>query len=215
MTFPFPHTNAGLKYAEPGTVEYTIAGSHDFVIPRYKNSLVVEAWGAGAGGHGPNTSSYTLATAGSASTFGDTLSAGGGQVGPQTVGSGLGGLGGIATGGDININGGQSPATTAGGDCPNGGTGGAAAATGKNGNPGSAPGGGGSGSYQGNINSAKRKGGGGGAYVKKTFFKGDLTPEAVLHLVVGLGGNGGTNTYSGVTTWGGDGAVGKIKISWT
>ncbi|MDP9590128.1 UNVERIFIED_ORG: hypothetical protein J2W19_002684 [Shinella zoogloeoides] len=51
------------------------------------------------------------------------------------------------------------------------------------------------------------RGGGGGAYVKKTFSRGELSAKTILALIVGAGGAGG-NT-------GAAGGGGRIKITWT
>lgn len=49
--------------------------------------------------------------------------------------------------------------------------------------------------------------GGSGAYVSKTFTRGQLTPNAILAFIVGAGGAGGGGA--------GAGGVGRVKFTWT
>jgi len=58
--------------------------------------------------------------------------------------------------------------------------------------------------------SAGGGGGGGGAYALIQFNKTDIPQRTVINYDVGVGGNGGSASYSG-----GNGANGKIKITWT
>lgn len=53
-------------------------------------------------------------------------------------------------------------------------------------------------------------GGGGGAYVSKTYQRGEIIPGTILSLFVGSGGAGGVSTGSG-----GAGARGEIEVSWS
>jgi len=202
----------------PGSVSYTSAGAAIFEIPNFENWLKFKLWGAGAGGgRASSTGGSPGPGAGEASTIASLLlSAGGGSPGQSrgTGGNGSGGAGGTASGGDINTNGeaGNTDGAGHGGDAPNGGDGGEPVATNQPsgaGNPGQAPGGGGAGGYF-NTGSDQRGGGGGsGAYVEKTYARGDLTPGTLLDLVIGDFGNGHAFLYEG-----GNGARGQIDISW-
>lgn len=108
MTFPFPFANAGVKYADPGSQTWTSAGAQSFVIPRYKNTLTIELWGAGGGG-GKNGVNGGAGGASTVASLG--LSAGGGGGGINTAANGAGG---VASGGTTNINGGAGSGSTAG-----------------------------------------------------------------------------------------------------
>lgn len=99
------------------------------------------------------------------------------------------------------------------------------------GNHGAAPGGGGSGaaySYADMTGSTMlyaRPGGGAGEYLRKVYTRGapgSPTPGAVLALVVGAGGDGGDkgaplayNDGADVDAHGGDGAVGRVRFTWS
>lgn len=198
----------------PGSTQFTTAGTHSFSIPHF-NTLVIEMWGGGGGG-GSVGDNAAVSSGGGASTINSlSLSAGGGARGTRrtTTGNALPTEGGVASGGDTNTNGqsgGSGSGTNKGGDAPNGGSGGAGTSSGNGGN-GSAPGGGGGGARQVTPSSMVGSGGGGGAYVKKTYQKSSLTPGVILSIVVGDRGTAGT----GGTYTGGNGAVGRVKISWS
>ncbi len=74
-----------------------------------------------------------------------------------------------------------------------------------NGNNGSVPGGGGSGAQEGNTPAG---GGGGGGYAEGTF---TVMPGSSIPVTVDVGGAGGNGDYR----IGGDGAAGKVEISWS
>jgi hypothetical protein len=81
--------------------------------------------------------------------------------------------------------------------------------------PGTAPGGGGGGAAScDDALSYKGGGGGGGGYVLKTYAPGDMTVGQHVTVTVGAGGSGGNNNYCPGNTNGGDGAVGRVHISW-
>lgn len=196
-----------------------------YTVPTY-NTVIVEAWGGGASGAGGNGYLTTIAgNPGTQSSF-VGVTAGGG-IGPA-AGTGSGGLtgggGGTASGGDTNTSGGSGangwadfcPVTSgAGGSSPNGGSGGAGISTNVPSNPGGAPGGGGGGglgaqyqSQQGLWYCRGTPGGGAGAYSKKTYTPGALTPGSSVNVTVGSGGAAPSAAGPG-----GAGAAGQVKVT--
>lgn len=183
--------------------------SGSFTVPTYTTAFAVQMWGAGGGGHGDSSGTAGL-DGGDTSVLG-MVAGGGKKAGTSTVGGG--GLGGTATGGDTNVAGQRGGSGTSGGpsgkggDAPNGGAGGAGIKNGP-GNPGASPGGGGSGGD--NASGTTGGGGGSGGMVIKTFGPGQLTPGAILDVIVGNGGPGGPGGRPG-----GSGARGEVRFSWT
>ena len=226
--FYLPFRNQGSIYditgdARPSNgavTRYTSTGSQTFTVPTYISSIVVEMWGAGggSGGSGPSGGSAAGGGAGSATTFATgSLSAGGGGGGASS-GAGLGanGAGGIASNGDVNINGTagtNNSNQTFGYAAPNGywnslvrsrvGNGSAYA--------GLFAGGGATGSaWYITPNYPVAGSGGSGAYLKKTFAAGALTPGDSIAVVVGTGGTAGAQ---GGAWTGAAGADGEIRIT--
>jgi len=194
----------------PGSQSFTTAGSFNFTVPCY-NTLTVKVWGGGGGGSG-FYSGYGAGAAGGQSKFNNALVANGGS---GAAASNAGGSGGSASGGSTNTTGGAGETGGStyggkGGDAPSGGAGGPRTSSSDySGNAGSAPGGGGSGFF---FASTIRGGGGGsGGYSTKTYSAGDLTVGASLPVVVGAKGTGGKD---GNQMEGGDGAVGRVTITW-
>lgn len=198
----------GISYDDPGSIVLDITGTHNFSVPNFSNELIVELWGAGAGGEGAgiNNSAPDGVNGGNSSCAPLSLTAGGGLNN---------GTGGTASGGDVIANGGNRSGRNGGGGA-NGGAGGVSSGSGSSsGASGTAPGGGGSGGrYIWDDNGVTRattgNGGGGGAYVKKSYARGAISPGLIISLTVGAGGNGGSSQRSG-----GAGARGEIRISWT
>lgn len=175
-------------------------GTHSPVIPSY-DTLVVEIWGAGAGGggvasSGPNTyqggspgASYfqapsvtLLANSGSGGWNGQWYKDGIGPA-PPTVANGSAGSHGSASGGDVN--------TTAGGRSGGAGT-----------------------SYTASSATARGGDGGYGGYVRKTWTYGQAGAPVVgsaYTLVVQAGGAGGYGNY--VTGNAGVGALARLTWS--
>lgn len=196
----------------PGSQSFTTAGSQNFVVPCH-NTLTVQVWGGGGGGGGYE-SSYQSGTAGGASSWNSgTLQANGG------AGSSTGaGAGGTASGGTTNTTGGNGEARSlgtyagAGGNGANGGAGGARKTTNGVGNNGTAPGGGGSGCfYEFSGVEIAGGGGGGGGYSTRAYAAGTYAVAASIPLVVGGAGLGGRQ---GETCQGGNGAVGRVTVTW-
>ena len=179
----------------PGSQTFSTPGTHSFTVPAY-NTLTVQVWGGGGGG----TGAYNEGTSGASSRFGATVIAEGGGNG----GDPGDGYGGIASGGTTNTSGGNG-SYTSGGNSPNGGAGGQ---QGKDGNStGNAPGGGG-----GPLGEGVGQGGGGGAYSSRTYSAGQLSGSVTV--VVGAGGNGDNASWNGSFMGGGDGANGRVYITW-
>lgn len=187
-------TGPGPSFTAPGCTMYT--------IPNYKTTLSVKMWGGGGAGG-------TFGQNGGNTTF-DKVVAGGGT---GVFGASETGTGGIAYGGDVNLNGATGNARLAasaggvGGTSPNGGSGGP--------NPffdgtGRAPGGGGSSGT--NAKGPISNGGGAGAYVMKTFKKGDLTPGSQITICVGAGGRGARGVIPSWPSGGWSGGNGAITI---
>lgn len=207
-----------------GTPEiFSTPGTYTRTIPTY-SSMTVEAWGGGGAGGFTSAVNWS-GTPATASSFAGVSA---GQGGTLSSGNGVtGGPGGTPSGGDVPPSqaggtggpGGQadSPSTlnVNGGPSPNGGAGGTRG-TGNSypvlGNPGSPPGGGGAG----NITAVFQRqpqpryyyigtaGGGGGAYAKKTYTAGTLTPGSPVTVTVGSGGTSNN---------GAAGAAGQVKIT--
>jgi hypothetical protein len=201
------------------------------------NTIKIEIWGAGgAGGGGDHNITPTGQPGGDSNlnTFGVSAGGGGPGIGGNNSGTktGTGGGGGVASGsyhtGIIILNNGNSGTTAvqgqpgSGGDSPNGGAGGI---PGSSGSPGNAPGGGGgAGGYDNGaapgggkksgggsvLDSAGGGGGGSGAYASISFIKGQIPQRLLLNYDVGAGGSVSPAEYPG-----GNGANGKIKITWT
>lgn len=207
----------------PGSQNFTTAGSFSFTVPTpCYNTLTVKVWGGGGGGGGAGGSACTNGSAGGQSKFNNALIANGGAGGLKSCfasGANLaGGAGGTASGGSTNTTGGagtsRSTATgpgTKGGNAPGGGgAGGNGSSTfgGGAASNGTAQGGGGGGA----ASLYGATGGGSGGYSTKVYVTGDLTPGASLPVVVGAGGANGvgyTSAYNG-----GDGAIGRVTITW-
>ena len=208
----------------------TFTSSETFTVPAY-GTLTVEVWGGGASGGGSNGYVTSIAgNSGTQSSFSGVVADGG--IGPA-AGTGSGGLtggqGGTASGGDVppsqaGSDGGAGWAdfcpyapSGAGGSSPNGGAGGAGISTAVPSNPGSAPGGGGGGGLgaqyqpgQGLWYCRGAAGGGAGAYSKKTYAAGALTPGSSVTVTVGSGGAAPSAAGPG-----GVGAAGRVTITWT
>lgn len=190
-----------------GSQTYSTAGTFTFVVPAH-NTLTVKVWGGGGGG-GAYQSGYVNGTAGGVSKWNNTVIANGGA---RATGR-TGGAGGTASGGTTNTSGATGETGVEGsyggkgGNGASGGAGGARNTTnstaGKNG---SAPGGAGGGSFPG---ARAGGGGGGGGYSTITYSAGTLTPGSSITVVVGAAGTGASATYKG-----GNGAVGRVAITW-
>ena len=201
--------------------------SGTYTVPAY-SSIIVEAWGGGASGGGANGMTGGVAgNSGTQSSFSGVVAGGG--VGPGVV-PGIGftsGQGGATSGGDVppSQDGGDGSDGSVdfcpyarsgdGGSSPNGGAGGAGISTAVPSNPGSAPGGGGGGGLGVQYQPQQRlwycrgaPGGGAGAYTKKTYSAGDLTPGSALNIVVGSGGAAPSAAGPG-----GAGAAGQVKVT--
>lgn len=219
-----------------GGVPYVTPGTYDFIVPLFRTSLTVKLWGGGGGGGGYGNypgSSYSSGVVYGANGA-DTifaapvkLIAGGGKGGQNAgrdryggLASGAGGAGGTAVGGDVNTpgfaggNGYTGYNNCHGGGSPNGGADTPNNAAGINGYgyPGNAPGGGGGGVIgdRGAKFWANSGGAGGGGYVQKTYTTAELVSGTIIKITIGAGGLG--NKYNGS---GGDGANGKILITWS
>ena len=210
-----------------GSQTYSTPGSYSFTVPSY-GTLTVEVWGAGGGGG----SGYTTknGSSGGNSTF-EFVFAGGGSGGSHAGNtSNPGGAGGYASGGTTNQSGttGQTGSTNSA-CCPKGGAGGAGANGGAGGAgapwsggsnaagvPGTVPGGGGGGAATGGGKLLPRTagGGGGGAYASKTYSVGELISGSSVDVNVGSGGAGGP-TGPIIPQNGGNGAAGKVVVTWT
>lgn len=157
-----------------------------FVVPPY-NIMVVEIWGAAAGGNGTGA---TSGAAGGFTQFDIVITGSGTFLMQANGGAGAGGV----TGGDVNTAS-NSSGTGNGASAPgNGGTGGGAAQNG------GTPGGGG-----GSAIGISTGGGSSGGYSKKTFiFGAPGSPLVGDHgsSIPGSGGAGGTGAGNG-----GDGRV--------
>lgn len=212
----------------PGSQTFNANGT--FTVPSF-NTLTVHVYGgAGAGGGGGINSNF-VGGDGSLSKFASSTAviANGGKGGQGRDAGGDGGAGGTTSGGgsgssngdrgdDGTATGDPSPGYAeggVGGDCPgpDGGAGGyhpTGQATSGNytGIDGTAPGGGGEGGCA--TGPGGGGGGGSGGYATKTFTLADLTIGASISITVGAGGAGGAGWRTG-----GDGAKGRVVISWS
>lgn len=227
----------------PGSQTFN-SGSGNWTTENY-NTLEVELWGGGgsSSGRNPGGSLGTDRAGnsdGSASTCtGLSLSAGRGASG---LGWSQPGAGGTASGGDTNTTGtagisGSNPNPTAqtsatggnGGASPNGGATCAGSFTNAGthvaGTIGNAPGGGSGAGCRlffvsgDGVHAVGGGGGGGGAYCKKTFTAG-VTPGApafasLVAYVVGAGSTYTNGTQSGVFVNSANGAVGRVRFTWS
>jgi len=191
----------------PGSQSFTTAGNHTFAVPCH-NTLTVEVWGAGGGGAGCNGTKKVAGADGGTSDWDGTVLANGGNG----ASSSSGGAGGTASGGTTNITGSDSTSSK-GGNGANGGAGGAARTSNGNGNPGSAPGGGGGAArntpIMGGGGCSSPGGGGGGGYASISYVSGTYTVSSSVPIAVGGGGAGGNTTAKG-----GNGAVGRVTVTW-
>lgn len=177
-----------------GSQEFTSSGM--FVVQPY-NTLTVQVWGGGGGGG----ESRRPGANGGQSSWNGVVTANGGNGGD---GYNMGGSGGTASGGDTNTTGNPGTSTN-GGSAPAGGAGGGYPAA-----DGTAPGGGGGGgTYQSGAG-----GGGSGGYSTRTYSAGQLTVGGSIPVVVGSGGAGGVAEGGGAGYTGGNGAVGRVTITW-
>lgn len=233
-------TPGSQTFSTPGSY----SGASGFTVPNH-NTLEVEVWGGGGSGAAIVCTGVTsggfyvrtdvtmyAGTAGGQSSWNGTVIANGGAAAPSkataaapsTSSGGSGG--GAASGGDINTTGSNGEAGYvsgstgyggAGGSAPNGAAGGARNTTYTNegGNAGSAPGGGGGGCFlrggaMGSYGYGASGGGQSGGYAKKTYSSGVFTPGNQITVVVGSGGVANTNGEDG-----GNGAAGRVKITWS
>ena len=207
---------------KPGTVS-RLTSSTTYTVPTYSSSLVVEMWGGGGGGGGGGATYGNNGGAGTSSTFaapGGTLTAGGGSGGTGVYrtdlgspsGTGVSGSGGTASGGDVNTNGNSIATTntyTTGAGAPNGGGNTTTAHNNAEAFIGTYPGGAGSGGVYLGPSQPTGGAGGSGAYVKKTYSVGQLTPGSSISVTVGAAGAGGiADAQSGA-----GGAAGLVRIT--
>ena len=218
----FPTTNIkfsqfyGKQGADPsgsGTTTYntTPQTSYSFVVPLYRTSLQIDAFGAGGGATSPSYAggaTTVVKTGLNAFTMTAAGGGGGGAGGSRAIGGS--GSGGAASGGDINLRGGDGAGTTTGGASggyPSYGGGAGGPYPGNTGNygAGGVPGGGASGFlvYDGSKYPAfsGAGGGGGGGFVRKTFTPANLRAGSVLQVNVGAGTSGG--------------GAGRVVITWS
>lgn len=205
----------------PQVTVYANHGSGTYTTPVGASYISVEMVGAGGGGGGSGDStSATVGSAGTASTFGASLTANGGP-GATTQGA-LPTAAATATGGDDNISGAQgSTAPKYNGAVPNStassgygapsffGGGGPMQTLGSTSTPNAVvPGSGGSGAATSSSSVGYYgSGGGAGAFLRKLI----TSPAATYAYVVGQGGAGGVIGTNGVA--GGAGADGYIKVT--
>lgn len=195
-----------------GSNDYGTAGTYTWTSPaRGWNTLTVQAWGGGGGGSGVTNNDNT--TAGGQSSFNATIIANGGG---RATYNGVVGAGGTASGGSTNTTGGAGTAwnnTTGGvgGSSPNGGAGGARGipATSVNGGDGGYPGGGGGAG----VGAGVGAGGGGGGYSTISYTNYTTIAKNTGYTVVV--GARGTQATGGGLSLGGNGAVGRVLISWS
>lgn len=200
----------------PGSQDYTSAGTYTFNVPAF-NTLIVDVWGAGGGGggyygyNGYSPSAYS--TSGGNSSFNANIIAYGGGRGPDyPCSSGAQPSGAGWSGGDSGTNGGTGIFRGSGGNGGNGGSGGGSGTLNCcNGNPGGFPGGGGGGFV---ISGSRGTcGGAGGGYTRKTYYAGQISIGAAITVVVGSHGTFGYSHPPGYDA-GGDGADGRVTITW-
>lgn len=191
-----------------GAENYTTAGTYSFVVPTYFKPLVVEVWGGGGGGGESRFNSGPGGTGGTSSWYSSVSATGGGGGASR---GGAAGTGGTASGGDINTSGPNGSGST-GGTAPNGGQGGVRVF---NGGAGIDPGGGGGGAFDSFLGDAGHgAGGGAGAYSKKTYAVGALTPGITVTIIVGASGAGRPVTPNQGEYSGGAGGVGRVSVTW-
>ncbi|HRO48917.1 MAG TPA: hypothetical protein PLW75_02150 [Hyphomicrobium sp.] len=201
-----------------GSQTYTAPGTYTFVVPPH-SSLIVELWGAGAGGSGKTTDNSNGAGKTAGNPGGHSMWHGGHAAGRPQADGGIAAStsdrpGGVGRNGDINLTGGVgygdnegSPTQQTGGE--GAGPGGGARTQGPNPANGNSIGGGGSGrTWSASGKTQRTAGGSGGGYTKKTYAAGTYAPGTSVTVVVGKGGLGGGARP------GGTGADGQAKISW-
>ena len=201
-----------------GSQTYTAPGTYTFVVPPH-SSLIVELWGAGAGGSGKTTDNSNGAGKAAGNPGGHSMWHGGHAAGRPQADGGIAAStsdrpGGVGRNGDINLTGGVgygdnegSPTQQTGGE--GAGPGGGARTQGPNPANGNSIGGGGSGrTWSASGKTQRTAGGSGGGYTKKTYAAGTYAPGTSVTVVVGKGGLGGGARP------GGTGADGQAKISW-
>lgn len=198
----------------PGSFTYSTAGEYNFTVPQF-NVMEVEIWGGGGSGSSYSGQNSISGGWGGHSYFNNWEFY---VTGGQSPSSASPAPGGTATGGDVNTNGnpggigtisGLNPATHVfGGSAPNGGAGGAYNPAYGTANAGQAPGGGGSGAHW--YPNYYTAGGGSGAYAKKTYWPGMITPGGTALIEVGYGGS--STPGSPATA---PGAPGRVKITWS
>jgi hypothetical protein len=206
----------GKKGTDPsgsGSTTYntTPQTSYSFVVPLYRTSLQIDAFGAGGGATSPSyAGGATTVVKTGLGAFSMTAGGGGGGGAGGSRSIGGSGGGGGATGGDINLSGGDGAGATTGGASggyPSYGGGAGGPYPGNTGSygAGGVPGGGASGflSYDGSKYPAfsGAGGGGGGGFVRKTFLPKDLRAGSVLAVNVGTGVAGG--------------GAGRVVITWS
>jgi hypothetical protein len=214
--------------ASTGNQTFLTPGTYAFTVPLYRNSLTVQIWGAGGGGGGyGSTAVYSYAGGNSSFYNAYAYGGGGGQMaGTSRYGGnvyGAGGSGGtpvngnnVATVGNAGYAG-DSGITGVGAGAPNGG---GNATPGYQQTPaqyGTFPGGGGAGFYfsSGGKFPAIAGGGGSGAYAKSIWAAGSLAVGSVITVVVGAGGQSGTDASGNYYPYGGVGGDGQVYIVWS
>lgn len=214
--------------ASTGSITYATPSTNTFTVPLYRNALTVEIWGAGGGGGGYGSSAVYSYTGGT-SSFYDAYAYGGGggqMAGTSRYGGnvyGAGGSGGTPVNGNtIALAGnagyaGDSGVTGVGAGAPYGG---GNATPGFRQTPaqyGTVPGGGGAGFYYdtGGKFPAVAGGGGSGAYAKSIWAAGSFAVGSAITVIVGAGGQSGTDASGGYYPYGGVGGDGKIIVTWT
>lgn len=190
----------GKTWVVAGSSDYGTPGTYTWLSPRGWNSLLIQVWGAGGGG-GTNYAGGAGGASGTNSSFNSTIIGGGGGGGYSG-----GGSGGTWSGGSSGQNGETAPGNYNGGSSPYGGAGGVYVHP--NSNPGGYPGGGGSGAFV-----ALGGGGGGFAQILASQYSG-FAAWTYYTIVVGTGGAGGYNSTYG-NKGGGNGATGRVYITWS
>lgn len=217
------HPPVGVALATcSGSQTYSTPGTYTFTVPEH-TTLTVQVWGAGGGGVGQGASGVNSGSGmgGSASTWGGGVIRANGGTGasgsPVAVGTGGTGIGGTTnTTGGNGSSGALSVKGGGGGDSPVGGAGGSGGICPSNlGGAGVSPGGGGGGSaYSFHLICQGGSGGGAGGYATRTYNAGTYTVGSTVTVVVGSGGLGGFLGPTFTTKTGGDGAAGRVTITW-
>jgi len=214
--------------ATTGSQTFSTPGTTTFTVPLYRNSLTVQIWGAGGGGGGYG-SSAVYSYAGGNSSFYDAYASGGngGQMAGTSIYGGnvygAGGAGGSSAYGNSIILGGNagyagdSGILGVGAGAPNGG---GNATPGFRQTPaqyGTFPGGGGAGFYYdtGGKFPAVAGGGGSGAFAQSVWAGGAFAAGSSITVVVGAGGQSGTDSSSGYYPYGGVGGNGQVYVVWS